>query len=282
MARKLIALLVTLAASLAVFPALAQQANGIALTAHQLNYMMPIAYSSDASDFSNATPTVVEDVDQLEFHFQLSIKLPVQRDFLVHDSTLWFGYTVRSFWQAYNTEDSRPFRETNHEPEIFWRVPSTIELGGWRNMDNTLILNHQSNGQAGQLSRTWNRAMLASRWRYGPFVTRIKPWLILPHQPSADAIYPEDNPDIDQYLGHFEWLTTYHSPTRHEFSIMLRNNLDWGDNRGAVELGWSFPLHKQFRGYISYFNGYGESLVDYNHSQERLSIGIQVSDWFSP
>ena len=65
----------------------------------------------------------------------------------------------------------------------------------------------------------------------------------------------------------------------HMFSVMLRNNFNWDENRGAVEINYSFPLTPRIKGFVQYFNGYGESLIDYNVYQERIGFGIKLSDW---
>ena len=86
----------------------------------------------------------------------------------------------------------------------------------------------------------------------------------------------DDNPDIYKYMGYFEFSGAYRY-NEHEFSFMTRNNLN-SDNRGAIQLDWSFPLWGRLRGYAQYFNGYGESLIDYNADIERFGVGILLTD----
>merc|ERR1712000_209050 len=81
--------------------------------------------------------------DHIEAVFQISIKVQLASGIIGKLSTLSVGYTNRSFWQAYNSDISRPFRETNHEPELMlnWQTKNNwIDAFG-------VSLNHQSNGQ---------------------------------------------------------------------------------------------------------------------------------------
>jgi len=47
-----------------------------------------------------------------------------------------------------------------------------------------------------------------------------------------------------------------------------------------MELGWSFPLSTNLRGYVRYFEGYGHSLIDYNYRQQVFGLGIIFTDLF--
>jgi phospholipase A1 len=64
---------------------------------------------------------------------QLSFKIKGMEGMLGHDDVdLWFGYTVTSFWQAYNSSVSSPFRETNYEPEAMLVLRTNYEIAGFR------------------------------------------------------------------------------------------------------------------------------------------------------
>ena len=52
-----------------------------------------------------------------------------------------------------------------------------------------------------------------------------------------------------------------------------------GTEDTGFELTWSYPISKVFRVYAQYFNGTGESLIDYDYDMERISIGIALNDY---
>ncbi|HEY5644667.1 MAG TPA: phospholipase A, partial [Pseudomonadales bacterium] len=87
----------------------------------------------------------------------------------------------------------------------------------------------------------------------------------------------DDNPDIHRYMGYGELLLAYRRQDQ-VLSMLLRNNL-MSDSRGAVELNYSFPLTDKVKGYVQYFNGYGESLIDYDRKVERIGIGFAINDF---
>jgi len=62
--------------------------------------------------------------------------------------------------------------------------------------------------------------------------------------------------------------------------FQLRDNLNFRENRGAVQIEWSFPMFAIVAGYVQYFLGYGESLLDYDHKVHRIGIGFILSDWY--
>ena len=258
------------------------QRIGSRLTPHKLNYMMPASYVDDPNEepFQIAGNETFpgESLEHVEAKFQLSLKFALAKGLLLPRDNVYFGFTTLSLWQAYNRDVSAPFRETNYEPELFWTTPlDWAPLGLDAGMLSFGVV-HQSNGRGGTLSRSWNRVYADLAFEKDNFVVSLKPWWRIPEDRKDDPLEAEgdDNPDIERYLGHFE-LNTVYRRGNHEWSVMLRNNLR-GDNRGAVQLEWTFPLWGGIRGYAQYFNGYGESLIDYNAQIERIGIGVLLSD----
>lgn len=265
--------------------------NPHVLLPHRPNYILPLTYQTKPNNQelnrlvdglnqqSGGQPGESEEVadfDHLEAVMQLSIKYVLSEGVLTKLDRIEIAYTNKSFWQSYNSEMSKPFRETNHEPEIMYTwQPAALwidHLG--------VALNHQSNGQTSSLSRSWNRVILEGASVHSRGVWYGRAWWRIPEGKKADPFDPSDNdnPDIEDYMGYGElyYLRVYGNAN---LSVMVRNNLDQNNNRGALDLGWTFPLTKKIKGFITYFNGYGDSLIDYNQYQERIGVGIKLTDW---
>jgi len=252
--------------------------NPFVIIPHKPNYLLPYTYNSHPNN-EPFTDTAGK-LDNSEVKFQFSFKLPLARDIFHNNGELYFAYTNLSFWQAYNDDLSSPFRETNHEPELILAGRNDWNIFGLTNAHNALGIVHQSNGQSGLKSRSWNRVYALITLARGSFAMALKPWWRIPEddKKSPNDTDGDDNPDIHRYMGYGE-LYLFYKAHQHTFGVMVRNNLHSDENRGAVQLDWTFPLTDKFKGYIQYFNGYGESLIDYNASSNRIGIGIVLTDW---
>jgi phospholipase A1 len=130
------------------------------LMAHKPNYLILGAYNKHDYNVDNFREQYNDDtikIKDLEAQFQLSIKTPLALNLFDKNIDIYGAYTARSFWQIYSQDVSSPFRETNHEPEIWLQFHPKWEFFGFRNTVNTIGMVHQSNGQGGVLSRSWNR-----------------------------------------------------------------------------------------------------------------------------
>jgi phospholipase A1 len=249
--------------------------NPFVMRSYRPNYVLPATYtptdlSRDVYDF---------EPQHAETKFQLSIQFDWWNEPLGPGTAFYFGYTQMSLWQTYNTkmlgeeEDaSSPFRETNYEPEIGLSMDTDFRLAGLTFRRARLSLIHTSNGQGGDRSRSWNRLALGTSFGRGNVAGRARVWYRLPEAEQ------DDNPGITDYMGFGDLILAY-KWREQTLAVTLRNNLDLTDNRGAVQVDYSFPLTGRIKGYLQYFNGYGESLIDYNRSVSRIGLGIALTDW---
>jgi len=248
----------------------------LSLVSHKPNYLIGSYYFNppQTAPFEAQFPERDIAIEPFELKFQLSLKTLLVSDLLGQTGDLWVGYTNRSFWQAFNAKSSSPFRETNHEPEAWLDFATDHKLGALHFKGANFGMVHQSNGQWGKVSRSWNRLYGLFMFQRENIYFALKPWWRIPESRSDD-----DNPNIEKYLGNFEFYALKEWKD-HTLGIMLRNNLRFNEeNHGALQLDYTFPLHNQLRGYIQIFSGYGESLIDYDHDVSSLGIGLMLSNW---
>jgi len=267
------------------------------LVPYKQNYLI-VRYSNNPNNRpTSANFGTVRDqrLEQPELKFQLSAKVKIAEQ-IGNLADLWFGYTQQSSWQAFNGTNSRPFRNTDYEPELILGFPLRTQgsaMGFTPRMINFGLV-HQSTGSSDPLERSWDRVYAEigldrdvdkTRDR---FAILLRTWYRLPERRTED-----DNPDIGHYLGYGDLLFFW----RHgdsNVSALLRNNAQTEDNRGSLQLNWSIPITRvpsldnvtasswvdhELRFYVQFFTGYGETLVDYNHYQTTIGIGIMLSDW---
>ncbi len=244
---------------------------------HRPNYVLPVSYIKDPSqnlqNEAEAAGAEGGKMQEIEVKFQISLKLAAAHDLIQGNGDLYFAYTQVSVWQAYNADNSSPFRDTNYEPEMFLSFDTDYNVLGLHGRLASLGIVHQSNGRSDVLSRSWNRIYANLVLERGNFVTSVKPWYRIPEDEEED-----NNPDIADYYGYGELRMAY-KWKEHVFATLMRYNFDFSDSKGAVELDWSFPLAGPVKGFVQYFDGYGETLLDYNERDTRIGIGFLLADW---
>lgn len=244
-------------------------------------YLLPVFWSTSPND--RPTPSGGGDeqgnvesgaLDDVEAKFQLSFKTKAVENILGDNGDLWLGYTQSSRWQVFNSEASRPFRETNYEPEALLVFRTGYSLGGWRGRMWGLGINHQSNGRGDPYSRSWNRVVGVVGLDRDNWALTIRPWWRISENGE------DDNPGIEDYIGRGD-MTLVHVRDGHEFSLMARHSLRSGeDSRGALRFTWAFPISGTLRGHLQVFDGYGESLIDYDHRSTHIGLGVSLLEWF--
>lgn len=187
------------------------------------------------------------------------------------DEKYYIAYTQTSWWQIY--EHSSPFRETNYQPEFFIDFPLYLKDYEFFNNLRVGIL-HESNGKGDEnlQSRSWNRIYVSTAILYNKFLFVPRLWYRIPESKKDD-----DNPAILHYMGNFDVNLAYLGDD-YFINLMLRNNLKFHNNKGAIQVDLGYDIFNNgIYWYVQYFNGYGESLIDYNKHLQRLSTGFLIS-----
>jgi phospholipase A1 len=261
-----------------------EEPEGIGFLPYRQNYLMVTDTSAP-----NDAPTSPNPIDRVPFtypleheeiKFQFSLKsLVVPSRILGNDNTVWFGYTQQSYWQAFNAAHSRPFEESDYQPELFFSHrfgAASAPDSGWQPLLANAGLVHQSNGQSDPRSRSWNRAyvQLGLLDRIAPdesLSVLIRPWWRFPEPASSD-----NNADIAHYLGYGDVECLYWNGDK-LLTVLARIR--------SVQADFSTPMLFMNHGeakrqalqlHFQVFTGYGENLIDYNQRHTTVGMGISV------
>ncbi|WP_287877219.1 MULTISPECIES: phospholipase A [Acidovorax] len=240
-----------------------------------------------SSDADGRTATESTPYHRTENRIQLSVRTKIAQGMLTQGhptlkDSLWFGYTQQSYWQLFSPGISRPFRTTDHEPEVMYVYPTDARLPfGWRWRYSGAGLVHQSNGQSNPLSRSWNRVYLMTgmeldnRWHI-----QARIWKRLSENSPDD-----DNPGISDYIGRGEVKAFWNLDKDNTLGATLRHSLS-SSGRGSARLEWLQTLgtglggsKSNLRLHTQLFSGYGDSMIDYNRKRTVFSLGLSLVDF---
>ncbi len=188
---------------------------------------------------------------------------------------LHFGYTQTSLWDL--STRSAPFRDTSYRPAFFYQFAVPMASDSRHRLSWRTGLEHESNGREGVKSRSINTAFVEGDWRYGigGGLSHIgitpKLWAYLEKS---------DNPDIQRYRGYSQLGLR----AGRDDGWLARVTLRRGESgKGSTQVDLSYPLRQSIFSsvgafvYLQYFDGEGETLLDYDrneHTQFRIGFSI--------
>jgi phospholipase A1 len=188
-------------------------------------------------------------------------------------SNVYFTYTQTTVWDLGG--DSSPFRDTSYKPGVFYRW-----LGGnsrdWLPDEYHVGLEHESNGQSGNESRSINIGYLRPVWHWD-----LENGRRLTFYPKIyDYLEKDDNDDINAYRGYVDWQLRYGREDGLIINALYRQGTQ-GYSTG--QLDFSYPLSERIFArtgafaHLQIFSGYGETLLDYNRENDtQVRLGISL------
>lgn len=203
--------------------------------------------------------------------FQVSVRQRLTNSTLPFKTYFFLTYTQKAFWDIF--QESFPFRDLNYNP--------TLGFGKALTRHNRFLgmlmfqFEHESNGKDGMDSRSWNKISFNSYFALNDhWVFHANAWI-----PLVDS---ENNKDLVKYKGWGLFGLDYSSPKR-KYNASLLINKRGGVNLNAnITANFSIRIFSDDNQYLflEYYNGYGESLLDYNKYRQRIRFGIVIKPDF--
>ena len=187
-------------------------------------------------------------------------------------TSFYFGYTQNSIWDL--SAESKPFHDTSYRPSFFWKWQRTDEKT-W--IDAARVgFEHESNGQGGAASRSINVLFVRPEWHW-----RAGRGGLIEFTPKFYAYESKsENADIPLYRGYVDWRLRHDVGGQWITTVVARTGtagkgsllVDMSRRTRDLRMGpLSGYLHLQF------FNGYGESIVDYNvRRAAEFRVGLAI------
>lgn len=185
---------------------------------------------------------------------------------------LHFGYTQTTLWDL--SSDSRPFYDTSYRPSLFWQSRLDESATGPAYLRSGY--EHESNGKDGASSRSidmfFAQPVVRKDFSGGDSL------LFAPR--FYEYLNRTDNPDIARYRGYVDWIVRYGDERSWVLMSRLRSGTaGYGSALFELSVPLRNPLFSRTGGFLYFqlFDGYGESLLDYNkNSPPQLRVGFAI------
>ena len=199
--------------------------------------------------------------------FRISFRQRLTNSVLPFNTYLYLFYTQNTFWNVF--ESSLPMHDVNYNPGIGW---AKMLIKDGRVVGNaTLLAEHESNGRDGDDSRSWNKFGIAANYF-------INSTVMLHCKVFVSFIDSDNNGDLLDYTGfvHFG-IEKKPANNRWVFNLRFVKRNGWNFNfNTCAEFGIRFNKDANQFLFVQYYNGYGESLLDYNQYRSRIRIGLLI------
>lgn len=202
--------------------------------------------------------------------FQISIRQRLTKSVLPFKTFAYLTYTQKSFWDIY--AESSPFRDTNYNPGI--------GLGKYLFYNSKLVgaafaqLRHESNGRDGDDSRSWNYLSLSMKYYFNTKLNiAVELWA-----PYVDG---GNNKDLLDYKG-LGYISFNYMSDKSKWWLAADINPRRGFINMNTTLTAGFRISERSNQYLfaRFYQGYGESLLDYNKYTMNVRVGICIKPDF--
>lgn len=203
--------------------------------------------------------------------FHISIRHRLTKSRLPFNTFLYLTYTQKSFWDVY--ADSAPFRDSNYNPSLGLGkviIHNDIVRGG-----AFLQIEHESNGRDGKESRSWNMISLSAKYFYNMQLTfEGKLWI-----PLVDG---DENSDLVDYRGIATISANYITKNKKWWlATELNPRKGFGNVNTIVTAGFKISKNDNQYIYARFYNGKGDSLLDYNKYDINIRVGFCIKPDFA-
>lgn len=203
--------------------------------------------------------------------FQVSIRHRLTNSTLPFKTYLFLTYTQKAFWDVF--KESFPFRDLNYNPSL--GIGKTLVYKNRLLGAIALQLEHESNGKDGIDSRSWNKVTMTSTFIiHEHWMLESEMWI-----PIVDG---NENKNIVDYSGWANFSVDYTSPNKkYVFGVSVTKRKGWNLNHNVTLQAAAriFSDSNQFL-FLEYYNGYGESMLDYKQYRQRLRLGFVIKPDF--